>query len=411
MKLRLAAVLLLAVVAAACAGGGAVGPTNPSGPPIAAVDTPGMTTSAPIFDPTILHDARLELDASAWKALRANYLTNQYYAANLTIDGVSVMQVGIRSRGTGSRNEEKPGLKVDMNKYVPNQEYYGYKSLILDNGVQDPTFLHERLSYRVFEAMGIAGPKNSFARLTVNGEYWGVYSIFEPISKPFLEARLGEKSGTLFDYAWASPPYDFSYLGGDSSRYVPAPFQPETNEDKADVADGLVSFVRTMNETPDAAFFSTMSSWIDVDRFLTHLAVENALAESDGIAGDQGMNNFYLYEYGAKNRFVFIPWDKDNAFRSGNWGLYHNLELNVLTRRMTADPVKRQFYAEMVTKAVTNYVNPAWLTPQLESAYQQIRAAVLEDTKKPFSNADFEGSVGNLRAVIAAREADVKAQR
>jgi len=39
-----------------------------------------------------------------------------------------VLQVGIRSRGEGSRNEEKPGLKVEFDKYVPAQEYYGYRA-------------------------------------------------------------------------------------------------------------------------------------------------------------------------------------------------------------------------------------------------------------------------------------------
>ena len=158
---------------------------------------------------------RLDLDPAAWQALRDNYLDNQYYAANLTIDGVAVAQVGVRSRGEGSRSEEKPGLKVEFDKYVPAQEYYGYKSLVIDNLTTDASMLRERLSFLVFEAMGIPAPRNAFARLTVNGEYWGLFALVEPVSKPFLEARLGEKSGTLFDYEWIYP-YDFSWRGSDA---------------------------------------------------------------------------------------------------------------------------------------------------------------------------------------------------
>ena len=275
---------------------------------------------------------------------------------------MAVLQVGIRSRGDGSRSEEKPGLKVDFDKYVPAQEYYGYKSLVIDNLTTDASMLRERLSFLVFEAMGIAAPRNAFARLTVNGEYWGLFALVEPVSKPFLEARLGEKSGTLFDYEWIFP-YDFSWRGSEPSAYLPVPFQPETNEEKPDVADGLVAFVQAINDTPDASFVSAMGSWLDVDRFLTHVAIENALAEGDGIVGDQGLNNFYLYEYGAKNRFVFIPWDKDNTFRSGAWPLYRNLETNVLTRRLTADPAKRQVYADAVVRAVTLVRQPPLAHP------------------------------------------------
>jgi hypothetical protein len=154
-----------------------------------------------------------------------------------------------------------------------------------------------------------------------------------------------------------------------------------------------------------------MAGRLDVDRFLTHVAIENAIAEGDGIVGDQGLNNFYLYEYGAKNRFLFIPWDKDSTFRSGTWPLYRNLEANELTRRLTADPAKRQVYADAVSRATDSFVNPRWLTPQLEIAYQQIRSAVIGDSYKPYTNAQFEAAVSGVRGVIAAREHDVRAQR
>jgi len=404
---RRAAALVALVLLSGCGGGGG-SPTEPSATPA----PPGgvAPAGAPIFDPSVLHEARLDLDPSAWQALRDNYLENQYYAANLTVDGASVRQVGIRSRGEGSRNEDKPGLKVEFDKYVPGQEYYGYKSLVIDNLTQDASMLRERLSFLVFEAMGIAAPRNAFARLTVNGEYWGLFNLVEPVSKPFLEARLGEKSGTLFDYEWRYA-YDFSWRGPQPASYVPLPFQPETNEEKPDMATGLVAFVRAINEEPDATFLAAMAARLDVDRFLTHVAVENAIAEGDGIVGNQGLNNFYLYEYGAKNRFVFIPWDKDSTFRSGTWPLYRNLETNVLTRRLTADPAKRQVYADAVARAAESFVNSRWLTPQLETAYQQIRSAALGDYYKPYTNAQFEAAVSGVRGVIAAREHDVRAQR
>jgi len=404
------AALFALVVASGCGGGGGGSPSSPEAPAPAPTAAPGVPGGAPIFNPSVLHEARLDLDPAAWQALRENFQSNQYYAANLTVDGVAVLQAGIRSRGQGSRSEEKPGLKVEFDKYVPAQEYYGYKSLVIDNLTQDPSFLRERLSFLVFEAMGIAAPRNAFARLTVNGEYWGLFALVEPVSKPFLEARLGEKSGTLFDYQWTFR-YDFSWLGPRVGSYVPLPFQPETNEGRSDVADGLVAFVQAINDSPDASFAAAMAARLDVDRFLTHVAIENAIVEGDGIVGDQGLNNFYLYEYGAKNRFVFIPWDKDNTFRGGAWPLYRNLEANVLTGRLTTDPAKRQVYADAVVRAVTSYVNPRWLTPQLETAYQQIRSAAQADTRKPFTNAQFEAAVDGVRGVIAARESDVRAQR
>jgi spore coat protein CotH len=360
-----------------------------------------------MFDQGRLHEVRIVMDADAWQALRRDFRFDNYYAANISIDGEVVEQVGIRSRGAGSRSGEKPGLKVDFNKYRRTQEFHGYKSVVLDNGVQDSSLLRERLAFAAFEGMGIAAPQIAHSRLTVNDEYWGVYTLVESVSKPFLKARLGEESGTLFDYEYAFD-YYFTLRGNEKAAYIPSPFEPQTNENKVD--DALVELIRDINEAPDASFVSKMASYLDLDKFLAHIAVENALAESDGFLGYDGMNNFYLYQYGGQKKFVFIPWDKDTSFQRPDWPLLMRVETNVLTRRLLADAAIQQKYVELVKKAADTCVNTAYLGPKLEQAYTQIREAVLLDTKKPYSNDDFELSVSGLRGIIDARAADIAAQ-
>jgi spore coat protein CotH len=362
----------------------------------------------PIFDQSRLHETRIEMDPSDWSALRQNFRSNQYYAANVSVDGEVVQQVGIRSRGKGSRSEEKPGLKVDMNRYVSGQEFHGRKSVILDNLTQDPTFLREPLSYAVFEAMGIAAPQIAHTRLTVNGQYWGLYTLVEDITKPFLEARFGDKEGNLFSYEYSGP-YDLSYRGANSIAYIPVPFEPETNEDSLDPS-GLVTFIRAASESPDAGYAAVMAAHLDVPRFVTYLAVENAIAENDGIVGFEGMNNFYLYQYAGTNRFVFIPWDKDTTFVSPDFALLERLDSNVLVRRLLADPAQMAFYRSEVKRAATVAVNPRFLGPKIEAAYALIRNAALEDTHKPFTNEQFELGVEGMKALIAAREQNIAAQ-
>jgi spore coat protein CotH len=360
-----------------------------------------------IFDPAVLHETRIEMDAGDWRGLRENFRENQYYACDIRLDGETIRQAGIRSRGDGSRNELKPGIKVEFDKYV-EQELQGYKSLVLDNLVQDPAMLRERLAFQVFEAMGIAAPQNSFTRLYVNGDYWGLYALVEPVSKPFLRSRLGQDGGNLYDYEWAFA-YDFSYLGSDPSRYVPSPFEPETNEDEVD-ARGLVAFIRAINETPDEGFIVEMERYLDLRAFVAYLAVENAIAENDGLTGYDGINNFYLYQYGGQDRFVFIPWDKDSAFLQADWPLFQSVGANVLVRRLLEDPRHRSRYQDDVAAVVGEFVNADWLLPRLEEAYEQIRSSAIEDGKKPFTNEEFEIGVDSLRAVIEGRRRSVSGQ-
>jgi spore coat protein CotH len=268
--------------------------------------------------------------------------------------------------------------------------------------------LRERLAFHVFEAMGIPAPQNAFSRLTVNGQYWGVYALVEPVSKPFLKTRLGEESGNLFDYEWDFV-WDFSYRGSDPSQYVPVPFQPQTNEDHLD-AEGLVAFVRAASEAPDETFSEEMGKFLDVETFLTYLAVENALAESDGFLGNYGVNNFYLYQYGKETRFLFLPWDKDTALSDSRFDLFLNVSHNVLARRLLADPELRRFYVDAVVKAVTEYVNPDWLGSRADEAYKQIRLDALRDEKKPYTNEDFELGHIKVRTVIFERRKEVLSQ-
>jgi spore coat protein CotH len=362
----------------------------------------------PIFNQSILHETRLVMDPADWRALRENFSTNQYYAANISLDNEVVQQVGIRSRGKGSRSGTKPGLKVDFNRYVRGQEFHNYKSIVLDNMTQDNTFLKEPLSYAAFEAMGISAPQISYTRLTVNDEYWGLYTLVEDISKPFLEQRFGQDEGNLFSYEYTYD-YRFTYKGDSPGQYVPVPFEPETNEDSLNPA-GLIEFIRMASDLPDQGFAAALGAFLDVDRFLTHVAVENALAENDGIAGADGMNNFYLYQYEGTNRFVFIPWDKDTTFFAPSWPAMQRLETNVLTRRLVADPDKLAVYREALRRAATTAVNGRFLGPKLEAFYTLIRNAALTDTKKPNTNDEFELGVLGLRNTLPAREADVLAQ-
>ncbi len=369
---------------------------------------PAALAAEPIFNLRVLHETRIEMSADDWQALRDNFRTNQYYAANISFDGEVVEQVGVRSRGKGSRDEAKPGLRLDFNRFGKGRDFHGMKSAILDNEVQDTSLLREALAYDVFQAMGILTPQIAYARVTVNGEYWGIYAQTEDVRKSFLLERFGEDTGNLFSYEWSGA-YDLSWRGEDHDQYVPIPFEPKTNEDSLDPTE-LVDFIRTLNEAPDATFVNEISNYLDLEKFLTYLAVENAIAESDGFLGDQGMNNYYLYQRDGSSRFEIIPWDKDSAFQAPEWRLFRGVEANRLATRLLNVEGLRGIYVNAVRRAVKDFVNPRFLAPRLEANYRLIREAVLQDTRKPYSNGEFEQAVVGLRGVIANREQDVNVQ-
>jgi spore coat protein CotH len=385
------------------------GASSPTGIDATSPATPAAGTPASMFDPAFLHQVQVTMSPGDWEALRENFRDNEYYAANVTIDGGLAEQVGVRSRGEGSRSGTKPALKLDFNKYVKGRRFQGQKSIAVKNLVQDDSMMRDYLAMTVFEAMGIAAPRYSFTRVTVNGQYVGLYNIVECIEEPFLAARFGNNDGTLYNYQYGVDSYwDFSDRGIDPDEYIPEPFEPET-DGPVDAAP-LVDFVLTANYEPDETLLAEISKYLDVDRFLTYVAIENALAEHDGFVGDQGMNNFFLYQLANSQRFVLIPWDKNTALTDASWPLLHNLESNVLTRRLTAYPAKMKVYRDAVARAGASFVNARYLVPKLDQAYALVHEAALADPNKPYSNAEFEGGIGGLRGLIGAREADILAQ-
>src|SRR5687767_8912279 len=192
-------------------------------------------TSDDLFNPAVLQEIRLFMHPADWQTMKNNPNENTYYPCELEWGNQIVFDVGIRQRGGGSRSGTKPGLRVDMNRYIADQEFLGLKSIVLDNLVQDPTMMRERVAMGLFARMGIPAPREAYTRLSVNGEYAGLYLVVEAIDKNFLKRHFSENDGYLYDYEW-SEEYRFEYKGDDPFAYSPVPFEPQTNENRPDPA-------------------------------------------------------------------------------------------------------------------------------------------------------------------------------
>ena len=90
-----------------------------------------------LFDDSVVKDVRITINSSDWTALTTNFTENTYYPCQLEVVGLTLSNVGIRSRGFGSRSGTKPGLRVDADRYAVDQTIAGEKSFVLDNLVQD----------------------------------------------------------------------------------------------------------------------------------------------------------------------------------------------------------------------------------------------------------------------------------
>src|SRR5438874_1014639 len=93
--------------------------------------------SAPFFDDSTLQEVHLDINAKDWQSLKDNYLSNAYYPCDFRWGSQVVRNIGIRSRGTASRSDVKPGLRVDFNRYASDQTFLGLTSFVLRNNTTD----------------------------------------------------------------------------------------------------------------------------------------------------------------------------------------------------------------------------------------------------------------------------------
>jgi spore coat protein H len=393
-------------------------PTTPTAPVVQSWD--------PFFDDTVVHEIRLAINSRDWQSLQDHYLDNTYYPADFRWRDQTVRNIGIRSRGTGSRSGVKPGLRVDFNRYVTDQEFLGLKSFILRNQTQDASNLHERLSMLLFKRMGLPASREAPAKLFINNAYAGLYTIVESVDKTFLQETFNENDGYLYKYEYPSDaaPYYFEDRGSDPATYVPLPFKPETHETDPR-PEFIVQLVQTINQTSDAVFRTAISEYLDLTKFIRHVAVENFLVDNDGFVGDWGMNNFYFYQFQNKNLFTFIAWDKSEAFKSGfDYNIFHNVvgvpdpQKNRLLARALALPDIYTAYLDTLLECVASAGEtlpdapdgPGWLEREVQREYQQIRDAAIADPQKAFTNDEFEKAIADLGTFARHRGESVTQQ-
>ena len=130
-----------------------------------------------------------------WQALKDHFDDNIYYPADLTWHGLTVRNIGIRSRGGATRNPLKPGLRVDINHYVTDQQFLGLKAFALDNMYSDTSLVRETVTMKMFAKMDLPASRESHVRLYVNNEYVGAYVIIEAVDRTFIDRTFGSAGG------------------------------------------------------------------------------------------------------------------------------------------------------------------------------------------------------------------------
>jgi spore coat protein CotH len=373
----------------------------------------GAQTTADLFSTDTLQRLDLELHSSDWAKLKENFQANTYYPADLVWNGQTVRNVGIRSRGRGSRSASKPGLKIDFDEYSSGQTFLGLKSLVLDNLTQDASGVHETVSMAFYARLGIPTPRETHVRLYVRGEYVGVYGLVEAVDKDLLARIYGsigddtQNDGWLYEFVWQED-WRFTDWGTDLAPYK-LRFDATTHESKSDEEKYrlIQELVTLANQTAEDRFVEVIGPRFDLPGFIRFVAAQAFLGDTDGFLGAFGINNFYLYRLENKVQHVLIAWDTDNTF----WGPTFPIrpdDTNVLMQKLMRIPEYNALWYAEISRAMQMAEADNWLETQVARTVQLIDGAMKEDPSKPFSNNSYEGEAGEMLSFARERIAYVK---
>ena len=165
-----------------------------------------------LFDNSRVHT--IDIVMNDWDEFIENATSEEYYVANVVIDGEAYKNVGIRGKGNtslstvSSLGSERYSFKIEFDQYDSSVTYHGLDKLSLNNLIQDSTMMKDYLTYTMMNEFGVAAPLCSFVYITVNGEDWGLYLAVEGVEDAFLERNYGSDYGELYK------PDSMSFGGG-----------------------------------------------------------------------------------------------------------------------------------------------------------------------------------------------------
>ena len=289
-----------------------------------------------LFDDSVVHDIEVTFDKAEYDAMIATFKSSgdkEWIHASITIDGVTLKDIGLRLKGNsslmglrntnGANRAGGPGGTVSadtsntlpwlvrLDKNIDGQSYEGYTEFVIRSN-NTSTALNEAVALELIGLSGQATEKAFSTRFSVNGGAEVLRLAIESPDDEWDDANF-DNDGVLYK---AESGGDYSYRGDDPEAYAEI-FDQETDTDNENL-EPLTDFLKFINTADDATFAAQLAQHLDVAAFAKYLAGQELVANQDDIDGPG--NNSYL-RYDAKTGLMtIVSWDLNLSFGSMGGG-------------------------------------------------------------------------------------------
>ncbi len=397
-----------------------------------------------LFNKDDIMEIDIDIDEKLWNELADNAMEEEYYSANITINGETYYNVGLRAKGNTTLSQianddttDRYSFKVKFDEYIDGQTLKGLEKLALNNMMQDTTYMKEYLSYDLLNKMGVSTPAFQYASITLNGEPWGLYLALEVMEESYIERYYGTTGGNLYkpettNMAKNKMPMekgkeingpmgrntggaDLVYSGDEHSNYSTI-FENAifdyTNEDDY---DKIIAMIKSLNEDID-----DIEKYLDVDEVLRYFAVNTFVVNLDSYASNM-KHNYYLYEQ--DGICSILPWDYNLAFGAFQGESASNvinfsidnpvadsLESSPLIGKLLEVEEYKEKYHEYLNEIVQDYVNSGVFTETINNIDNLIGDYVKNDATAFYTYEEYVASIPELITYGVDRAKSISAQ-
>jgi len=163
-----------------------------------------MSYENSVFLTDSIIDVDISISESDWEDLLKNAISEEYYSCDVTVNGTEYKNVGFRAKGNtslsmvASSDSDRYSFKISFDEYVDGQNCDGLSKLVLNNNYSDATMMKEAICYDMFAFLGADASLYNYAKVSINGEYYGVYLALEPVEESFAMRNYGTNYGELY---------------------------------------------------------------------------------------------------------------------------------------------------------------------------------------------------------------------
>lgn len=341
-----------------------------------------------------------------------------------------IEDIGIRMKGNTSRTsfyDSSEGIynlihfKVDFQETFSDKEYYGKDAKEWDdagkkarknrtfatleklefkwNRNDDCTYIREYYTYEMYRANGVLAPHTNLTSFDIAGIHEGVFMMYEPIDKIFIEKYVDEKDqgGDLYKCGWTFTGAGFfrdSSIGvenEDNGEFYN--YDLKTNKKTSDhsTLKNLLSVLNTNKVTKEK-----IAEVVDMESFLRFEAVSYFVGNPDDLRNNY--NNHYIYFNKSTGKLIIIPYDMDRCFGVTNgWDPTGNGMTAVNPFSQNAEGAGQSqrnplyvktvdeggYYVAEYAAVLAEISNSEWLTSEHFNAYYEIAKNNYKNDTKP----------------------------